>query len=174
MQFGTVKNDPSEDAFAVSAQQLAKKLLKADNNQRIEVLDIRGAVAGDLDRAFQEWYIQSKQTKCLKYLYSVSIIAELAQPGISREGYFVLIERIEETLGLSKQPRAVVRHVHHDGRENWHTVWSRIDTGNGSAVNFSHDRKKLRRIAQTFASDYGITPPPGLITRLHDRSGAKA
>jgi hypothetical protein len=174
MQFGIVKSGPVEDAFAVSAQKLAKQLLKADNDQRVEVLDIRGAVAKDLHRAFEEWYAQSKQTKCLKYLYSVSIIPDPAERGISSEQYFNLIERIEKTLGLSQQPRAVVRHVYHDDRENWHTVWSRIDSGKGVAINFSHDWKKLRRVAQEFASDYGIASPPGLLTRFHDHAGAKA
>lgn len=174
MQFGTVKSDPEEDAFAVSAQKLAKQLLKADDNQRIEVLNLRGSVARDLDRAFEEWYAQSKQTKCLKYLYSVSIIPDPAQRRINREQYFDLIERIEKKLGLSKQPRAVVRHVHRDGREDWHSVWSRIDTGKGVAVNFSHDWKKLRRVAQEFAGDYGIVFPPGLVARFHDRAGGKA
>ena len=174
MQFSTAKSDPAEDAFAVSAQRLAKQLLKADNDQRIEVLDLRGAVAGDLHRAFEEWYDQSKQTKCLKYLYSVSIIPDPAQPGISREQYFDLIERIEKKLGLSNQPRAVVRHVYRDGREHWHTVWSRINSGKGVAVNFSHDWKKLRGLAQEFASDYGIAFPPALLTRFHDRADAKA
>jgi len=174
MQFGTLKSDPAEDTFAVSAQKLAKELLKAENNQQIEVLDIRGAVAGDLHRAFDEWYTQSKPTKCLKYLYSVSIIPHPAQTDISREQYFNLIERIEKTLGLSKQPRAVVRHVHLDGREHWHTVWSRINAGKRVAVNFSHDRKKLHKAAQEFASDHDLASPPGLVGRFHDRAGAKA
>lgn len=174
MQFATMKIDPGEDAFAVSAQKLAKQLLKADNNQRIEVLDLRGAGAKDLHGAFEEWYAQSKKTKCMKYLYSVSIIPDLAQTGISSEQYFELIERIEEQLGLSKQPRAIVRHVFRDGLEHWHTVWSRINTGKGVAVNFSHDRKKLHHVAQEFATDYGIECPPGLLARFHDRAGAKA
>jgi relaxase-like protein len=174
MQFSSVKSDPAEDAFAVSAQKLAKQLLKADNNQRIEVLNLRGSAARNLDRAFEEWYAQSKQTKCLKYLYSVSIIPDPAQPGISGEQYFDLIERIEKKLGLSNQPRAVVRHVYRDGREHWHTVWSRINAGKGVAVNFSHDWRKLRRVAQEFASDYGIAFPPDLLTRFHDRADAEA
>jgi hypothetical protein len=123
---------------------------------------VRGSIAQNLHGAFKEWYAQSKRTKCLKYLYSLSIIPHPAQGGISRAQYFDLIERIEEKLGLSAQPRAVVLHVHNDGREHWYIVWSRIDTNKNKAVNFSHDRQKLRRVAQEFACDYDITLPPGM------------
>src|SRR4051812_23250965 len=91
-----------------SGQELATQLLNADNNQRIEILDLRGSIAEDLHGAFEEWYAKSKRTKCLKYLYSLSIIPDPAQGGISRAQHFDLIERIEEKLGLSGQPRAVV------------------------------------------------------------------
>lgn len=145
-----------------SGQELATQLLNADNNQRVEILSLRGCIAQDLHGAFEEWYAQSKRTKCLKYLYSLSIIPDRAQGGISRAQYFDLVGRIEEKLGLSRQPRAVVLHVHNDGREHWYIVWSRIDTAKSQAVNFSHDRQKLRRVAQEFALDYGITLPSGM------------
>jgi hypothetical protein len=123
---------------------------------------VRGSIAQDLHGAFKEWCAQSKRTKCLKYLYSLSIIPHPTQGGISRARYFDLIERIEEKLGLSGQPRAVVLHVHNDGREHWYIVWSRINTDKNKAVNFSHDRQKLRGVAQEFARDYGITLPSGM------------
>jgi hypothetical protein len=145
-----------------SGQELATQLLNADNNQHIEVLDLRGSIAQDLHGAFKEWYAQSKRTKCLKYLYSLSISPGPAQGSISRAQYFDLIERIEKKLGLSGQPRAVVLHVQNDGHEHWYIVWSRINTDKSEVVNFSHDRRKLRRVAQEFARDYGITLPSGM------------
>jgi hypothetical protein len=36
-------------------QKLATQLLNADNNQRIEIVEVRGAVARDLHGAFEEW-----------------------------------------------------------------------------------------------------------------------
>jgi hypothetical protein len=145
-----------------SGQQLATQLLNADNNQRIEILELRGSIAQDLHGAFEEWSAQSTASKCRKYLYSLSINPDQAQGGLTRAQYFDLIERVEKELGLSGQPRAVVFHVHNDGREHGHAVWSRIDTDKMKAVNISHDRLKLRRLAQEFARDHGPTLPPGM------------
>ena len=145
-----------------SGRELATQLLRADSNQRIEILELCGSTAPDLRGVFEELHAQSRRTKCLKYLYSLSIISDTAQGGISRTQYFDLIARIEEKLGLLSQPRAVVLHVHNDGSGHWYIVWSRIETRKNRAVNFSHDRQKLHKVAQEFARDYGITLPPGM------------
>jgi hypothetical protein len=145
-----------------SGQKLATQLLNADNNQRIDILEVNGAIAQDLHGAFEEWYAQSFATKCLNYLYSLSINPDPAQGGLTRAQYFDLIERVEKELRLVGQPRAVVFHVHNDGREHGHVVWSRIDTDRMKAVQISHDRLKLRSVAQKFAHDHGLTLPPGM------------
>jgi len=142
--------------------RLATQLLNADNNQRIEILDLRGSVAQDLHGAFHEWFAQSRATKCRKYLYSLSINPDPRRDGLTRAQYFDLIERVEKELGLSGQPRAVVFHVHNDDREHWHAIWSRIDPDACKAVPIAHDRLKLRRVAQEFARDHGVTVPPGM------------
>src|ERR1039457_2017748 len=67
--------------------------------------------------AFEEWSACAMATQCLKYLYSLSINPDPRQGGLTRAQYFDLIERAEKELGLSGQPRAVVFHVHNDGRE---------------------------------------------------------
>ena len=142
-----------------TGQQLATQLLNAANNQRIEILELRGSVAQDLHGAFEEWFAQSKATKCCKYLYSLSINPDPRQGGLTRAQYFDLIERAGKELGLSGQPRAVVFHVHNDGREHCHAVWSRVDTDNMKAVQIAHDRLKLRTVAREFARDHGLTLP---------------
>lgn len=48
---------------------------------------------------------------------------------------------MENKLGLSGQPRAVVFHVK-KGREHCHVVWSRIDLDKMRAVQLSNDRQK--------------------------------
>src|ERR1035438_4252812 len=127
-----------------SGQQLATQLLNADNNQRVEILELRGSVAQDLHGAFEEWSACAMATQCLKYLYSLSINPDPRQGGLTRAQYFDLIERTEKELGLSGQPHAVVLHVHNDGREHYHVVWSRIDIDNPKAVHIAHDRLKIR------------------------------
>ena len=142
-------------------RQLATHLLNQFDNDRVEVLDVRGAVAQDLHGAFHEWFAQSKATKCRKYLYSLSVNPDLAKYDLTREQYLDFVARTERSLKLVGQPRAIVFHVK-KGREHCHTVWSRIDVGAGKAVQMAHDRLKLRAVAQEFARDHGLTLPPGM------------
>ena len=142
-------------------QQLATHLLNAYDNDSVEVADVRGAIAPDLHGAFAEWYAEAKATKCVKYLYSLSINPDHTQGPYNREHYDDFIRRTEDKLGLSGQPRAVVFHVKH-GREHCHVVWSRIDTEKMKAVQLSHDRQKLRAVAQEYARDHNLTLPPGM------------
>src|SRR5262249_28035214 len=93
-----------------------------------------------------------------KYLYSLSINPDPRQGTMTREQYRDFIDRVEKRLRLEKQARVVVFHIKH-GRAHCHVVWSRIDTEAIKAVQLSHDRLKLRRVAREFARDYGLTLP---------------
>ncbi len=142
-------------------QQLATHLLNSYDNDRVEIAEVRGAISQDLHGAFAEWYAQAKTTNCVKYLYSLSINPDHRQGPFNREHYYDFIRRTEKSLGLSAQPRAVVFHVKH-GRAHCHVVWSRIDSEKGKAVQLSHDRQKLRAVAQGYARDHNLTLPPGM------------
>jgi|SRR5579863_3414732 len=145
-----------------SGQRLASQLLNPDNNQRVEILELRGSIAQDLHGAFEEWRVCARATQCRKYLYSLSINPDPRQGGLTRAQYFELIERTGKKLELSGQPRAVVFHVPNDGREHYHVVWSRIDTDIMRAVHIGHDKLKLRKVVQEFARDHGLTLPSGM------------
>jgi hypothetical protein len=142
-------------------QQLAAHLQNTYDNDRVDIADLRGAVAPDLAGAFSEWNAQAKATNCKKYLYSLSLNPDQRQGKLTREQYFDFIARVEKRLGLEHQPRAVVFHVKY-GREHCHVVWSRIDPEKMRAVQLSNDHYKLRRVAQEFAKDNGLELPEGL------------
>src|ERR1039457_6594821 len=140
-------------------QQLAAHLMNSFDNERVEVAEVRGAVAQDLSGAFAEWAAEARATRCRKNLYSLSLNPDQAQGHLTREQYLELLERTERSLKLVGQPRAVVFHEKRDKdgvlREHCHAVWSRIDTDRMKAVQISHDRLKLRTVAQEFARDHG-------------------
>jgi hypothetical protein len=142
-------------------RQLATHLLNQFDNDNVEVVDLRGAVAQDLHGAFHEWFAQSKATKCQKYLYSLSINPDLAKYDLTREQYLDFVARTERSLKLIGQPRAVVFHVK-NGRQHCHAVWSRIIPDAGKAVQMDYDRYKLQDVAREFARDHGLTLPPGM------------
>jgi hypothetical protein len=147
-------------------QQLAAHLQNSFDNERVEIADVRGSVAQDLSGAFAEWAAEARGTKCTKFLYSLSLNPYQPNGRLTREQYLDLLERTERSLKLVGQPRAVVFHEKRDKdgvlREHCHAVWSRIDTDRMKAVQISHDRLKLRSVAQEFARDHGLELPDGM------------
>lgn len=149
-------------------QQLATHLLNEFDNDRVQIAEVRGAMAHDLHGAFAEWRAQSGATKCQKYLYSLSVNPDPEQGPLTRDQYLEFIDRAEKKLGLDGQPRAVVFHVKH-GREHCHAVWSRIDLDHMRAVQLSHDRPKLQAVVRDFARDHGLELPAGTRNKETDR-----
>lgn len=147
-------------------RDLATHLSNEYDNERIEIAAVRGTVADDLHGAFAEFEAVAAGTRAQKPLYSLSI--NPAAP-LSRAQYMAAIDHIEDKLGLTGQPRAIVFHVK-DGREHCHAVWSRIDLDTMKAVPISHDRMKLRTCARELAHAYGLLLPPGL---AEDRGDAR-
>jgi hypothetical protein len=147
-------------------QQMAAHLMNSYDNERVEIADVRGAVAQDLSGAFAEWDAEARGTRCRKFLYSLSLNPDQSQGHLTREQYVELLDRTERSLNLVGQPRAVVFHEKRDKdgvlREHCHAVWSRIDTEKMKAVQIAHDRLKLRTVAREFARDHGLELPDGM------------
>lgn len=158
-------------------QDLAAHLQNAEDNEFIELADMRGAIAQDLHGAFAEWEAQAHAlTRCRNYLCSLSINPDELQGRISRDQYLDYIARAEEKLGLGDQPRAVVFHIKHDkhgrAREHCHVIWSRIDVETGKAVNLAFFKDKLMTVTREFARDNGLQLPQGYYTH-EDRQWRK-
>lgn len=142
-------------------QDLAAHLLNSSDNEYMEVADLRGAVADDLQGAFAEWEAQAAAlTKCKNYLYSLSVNPDQSQGHLSRDQYLDYIDRVEDRLGLTNQPRAVVFHIK-DGREHAHVVWSRVDAVNEKAIHMAFDHDKLMMVTREFARDHDLKLPAG-------------
>ncbi|MBE0613801.1 MAG: relaxase/mobilization nuclease domain-containing protein [Burkholderiales bacterium] len=137
---------------------LAAHLLNEATNERIELAEVRGTVAGDLAGAFAEYEAVACGTRCKEPLYSLSINPSAP---LTREEYAAAIGHIEERLGLQGRARAVVFHDKNE-REHCHVVWSRIDTDKMRAVHMGHDHQKLRALSRELAEKFGLDLPPGL------------
>lgn len=137
---------------------LAIHLMNALDNEDVEIVQVRGAVAGDLYGAFAEFEAVAMGTRARKPLYSLSINPSAP---LTRDQYREAIDLVEKRLGLAAQPRAIVFHVK-DGREHCHVVWSRIDVERMRAVHMAHDKRKLMDCACEIAHRFGLELPPGL------------
>lgn len=137
---------------------LAIHLMNGYDNQRVEVAQVRGTVATDLMGAFAEFEAVAAGTRMMQPLYSLSINPSAP---LTRADYDEAIRTIEDRLGLTGQPRAVVFHVK-DGREHCHVVWSRTDLTAMRAIPMAHDRRKLMDLSCELAEKFGLDLPPGL------------
>ncbi|WP_298936859.1 relaxase/mobilization nuclease domain-containing protein [uncultured Ruegeria sp.] len=146
-----------------NGSDLAIHLMNSFDNELVDIADLRGSVADDLHGAFAEFEAVAAGTRAEKYLYSLSI--NPPEP-LTRDQYLDSIAIIEDRLGLTGQPRAIIFHVKPDekgiGREHCHVVWSRIDVGKMKAIHLSHDKSKLMDCAVQLSHRFGFELPPGL------------
>ena len=140
---------------------LALHLLNTEDNEHVEIHDLRGFAADDLRGAFKEIYAISKGTKCQQFLFSLSLNPPQTE-SVPVDIFEDAINRIEQKMGLGDQPRAIVFHEK-EGRRHAHCVWSRIDVAGMKAINLSHYKLKLRDISRQLFLEQGWQIPKGLI-----------
>jgi len=149
-----------------NGQNLARHLLSSEN-EHVTVHDISGFACDDLHGAFKEAEAFSRGTKCQKYLYSLSLNPP-AKESVETKDFEIAIARVEKTLGLEGQPRAIVFHEK-ENRRHCHVVWSRIDTDNMKAIGLSFPKRKLNALAKDIFLEKGWELPKGFLNpRLRD------
>ena len=147
------------------ARDLARHLMK-DENERVVVHDMRGFAANDLLGAFQESHAIGRGTKCKQHLFSLSLNPP-KDADATPQDFEDAVARVEKSLGLSNQPRAIVFHEKQgaDGqtRRHAHAVWCRIDIENMKAVQLSYSHSKLQDVARELYRDHGWQMPRGFV-----------
>lgn len=138
---------------------LAAHLLK-DENDHVTVHELRGFAGETLREALNEAYAISRGTRCTQYLFSLSLNPP-PDARVSIETFEAAIDRVEEKLGLTGQPRAIVVHEK-DGRRHAHAVWSRINTETMTAIPLPYTRQKMQEIARDIFIEQGWQMPKGL------------
>lgn len=143
------------------AKQLGLHLLKTEENEHVELHDIRGFLADDVIGALREAEAIAKGTKCRQFLFSVSLNPP-EQENVHVQTFETALEAIEEKNGLTGQPRIVIFHEK-EGRRHCHAVWSRIDAETMTAVPMSFFKNKLREVSRQLYLENGWQMPSGLI-----------
>jgi hypothetical protein len=65
------------------ANQLGQHLLRVDDNDHVEIREIRGVASDDVIGAMREAYAISRSTKCKQFLFSVSFSRDAKEPRTS-------------------------------------------------------------------------------------------
>ena len=143
------------------AKQLGLHLLRQDDNEHVEVHEVRGFVSEDVIGALKEAHAVSQGTRCKQFLFSVSFNPPETEQ-VGTETFEQAIDRVETKTGLTGQPRVIVFHEK-EGRRHAHAVWSRIDAERMTAVNLPHFKLKLRDISRELYLEHDWKMPRGLM-----------
>jgi hypothetical protein len=144
------------------AKALGVHLLKEENDH-VEVHEVRGFCAEDVIGAFKEAQAVARGTRCKQFLFSVSL-SPPETASVSVGVFERAIDRIEKETGLSGQPRVIVFHEK-EGRRHAHAVWSRIDAETMTARPMSHFKRKLQTIAKGLYLEHGWELPRGFLDK---------
>jgi hypothetical protein len=141
------------------ARQLAEHLLRADQNERIQLYECRGTLAQDVRGALDEMETRGLAGRTQRPLYHASISPEAATP-LSGDQIRQAADRLEERLGLHGQPRIVVLHRKKE-RDHVHVVWSRIEVETGASISYSWNYRLHERTSRELEALFGHRPVEG-------------
>ncbi len=143
-----------------NGQNLARHLMSPEN-EHVTVQEISGFSGDDLASAFKEAEATARGTRCKKYLFSLSLNPPSSEK-VETETFFETIAEVENRLGLSGQPRAIVFHEKGD-RRHCHVVWSRIDSDEMKAIPLAFTKRKLMELSKEIYLEHGWEMPDGFI-----------
>ncbi|WP_439573919.1 relaxase/mobilization nuclease domain-containing protein [Phreatobacter sp.] len=138
---------------------LAAHLLNTQDNDHITVQELRGFVAADLHGAMAEVTAIARGTRCRQPVFSLSLNPPQGA-SIPVADLMAAVDRAEELLGLTGQPRAVVIHEK-QGRMHAHAVWSRIDAHAMTARNLAFYKSRLNGLSKELYLEHGWALPEG-------------
>lgn len=142
------------------AGQLVRHLLK-NENEHVELHELRGFMTDELPDASQDAYAISQGTRCKHFLFSLSRNPQEFEK-VPVEVFEKAVSQIEHKLGLEDQPGAIVFHQK-EGRRHAHVVWSRIDANEMKTINLPHYKLKLLDISRELYLGLHWQMPRGLM-----------
>lgn len=144
-----------------SATQLARHLMNMRENEHVELHELRGFSCERLIDALSEAEAVAKGTRCKQFLFSLSLNPPPGED-VSIDTFETAIEMVEDRLGLTGLPRAIVFHEK-EGRRHAHVVWSRIDPETMRARNLPFFKTRLMEVAKELYLHHEWEMPQGLV-----------
>jgi hypothetical protein len=133
--------------------KLAVHLERTDTNEKMRVVEMRGVAAVDLDGALKEMDALGAALNTKRTLYHASINTR-ADETMTPGQWIASVDRLEERLGLTGQPRVIVEHKK-EGREHIHIVWSRTDLEHMRAIRCDHNYRTHEEVARALEQEFG-------------------
>jgi hypothetical protein len=141
-----------------SGVRLARYLSTGKQDEFAQLWDLRGFAARDITEAFRTVQVIAAGTRCQQPFFHVQIRNRDGET-LSRSQWESVVDRIERTLGLRDQPRAIAVHIdHRTGHEHLHVAWSRINENTLRAAPLPFYKLRLKTVARELEVELGLTP----------------
>lgn len=139
-------------------KQLANHLLRTDTNERVQILELHSPI-GELHGAFSDWQLLSEGTRGTKGLYHANIDPAKGYD-MTTEQWIRSVDVLEEQLGLTGQPRAIVLHEK-NGREHIHVVWQRTNIDEMKLIHDGFNYLAHEKASYQLEEEFGHEHVPG-------------
>jgi hypothetical protein len=144
----------------------SKHLVRADENERVNIMEIRGLAAETVYDAFNELSALASGTRTKNFFYHANINPREGEV-LTPEQWERAIDELESKLGLEGQSRFVVEHEK-EGRAHCHVIWSRIDPDTLTAISDSNNFMKHEQAARALEAAFGHEAVQGVHGRDED------
>ena len=141
----------------------SKHLLRADENERVSVVEMRDLRAETVPDAFREMQDVASGTQCKNFFYHANMNTR-ANEVLTPEQWQHATNTLEHQLGLDGQPRFIVEHEK-EGRIHRHVVWSRIDADSMTAISDSQNYRAHELAATELEKTFGHEATTRALTR---------
>jgi len=141
-----------------NARNLARYLLRAKENETCRLWELRDSASDRLTKSLTDWELIGRcKTKGSKILYHAHI--RVCDDERMHEGqWHETIAKLEQKLGFTNCPRAIVGHEHREKGLHVHIVWSRYDPERSALVKLGNDHQQHHRVARDAEKEYRLRP----------------
>lgn len=145
----------------------AKHLMKAEENERVEIKEIRGLYAEDLPEAFREMRLLAVGSKAENYFYHANVNPREDEQ-LTAAQWEQTADTLERNLGLTDHPRVIIEHSK-NGRTHQHIVWSRVDMDTGTVTPATDNYYIHTQTARELEQAFNLAPVPLPLPPERDR-----
>lgn len=145
----------------------AHHLMKAQENERVEIKEMRGLYAEDLPEAFREMQFLAAGTRAENYFYHANVNPREDEQ-LTAEQWEQTADTLERNLGLEHHPRVIIEHTK-NGRTHQHIVWSRVDMDTGTVTPVTDNYYIHTQTARELEQAFHLAPVPLPVSPERDR-----
>jgi hypothetical protein len=140
-----------------SGVRLARYLTTGKQDEFAALWDLRGFASREITEAFRTVQVIAAGSRCQQPFFHVQIRNRDGET-LSRSQWETVADRIERTLGLCDQPRAIAVHIdRRTGHEHLHVAWSRINENTLRAAPLPFYKLRLKTVARELEVELGLT-----------------